>query len=77
MLGEDWRWAEEGELDLEGAQAIWKLLVVQAGRRTTWRGTAPMYVSGYLFSAIAVDPDTAALNVEAILHHVTRRTRTV
>ena len=24
--GEDWRWAEEGELDVEGQQAVWKLL---------------------------------------------------
>jgi putative aldouronate transport system substrate-binding protein len=73
VLGEDWRWAEEGELDLEGRQAIWKLLVVHADpTNTSWQGTAPMYVSEYLFSAIAVDPNTASLNVEAILHHETK-----
>ena len=31
-----------------------------------------MYVSDYLFAAIAVDPTTADLNVEAILHNETK-----
>ena len=71
--GEDWRWAEEGELDVEGRQAVWKLLnaSVEPGNHS-WAGTAPMYVSDYLFSTIAVDPDTADFNFEALLHSETK-----
>ena len=71
--GEDWRWAEEGERDVEGRQAVWKLLNAEIGPGNhSWAGTAPMYVSDYLFSSIVVDPSTADFNFEALLHNETK-----
>jgi putative aldouronate transport system substrate-binding protein len=71
--GEDWRWAEEGELDVEGQQAVWKLLNASVEPSNhSWAGTGPMYVSAHLFSSIAVDPNTVDYDFEALLHTETK-----
>lgn len=71
-LDEDWRWALEGEIDVEGEQALWKLLVIHEDpTNQSWQGTGPMYMSRHMFSGIAVDPEAIDLNLEKILHDAT------
>ena len=71
-LDEDWRWALEGEIDVEGEQALWKLLVIHdQPTNQSWQGTGPMYMSRHMFSGIAVDPEAIDLNLEKILHDAT------
>lgn len=71
-LDEDWRWALEGEIDVEGEQALWKLLVIHAEpTNQSWQGTGPMYMSRHMFSSIAVDPEAIDLNLEKVLHDAT------
>jgi putative aldouronate transport system substrate-binding protein len=71
-LDEDWRWALEGEIDVEGEQALWKLLVIhEEPTNQSWQGTGPMYMSRHMFSSIAVDPEAIDLNLEKVLHDAT------
>ena len=71
-LDEDWRWALEGEIDVEGEQALWKLLVIHdQPTNQSWQGTGPMYMSRHMFSGIAVDPEAIDLNLEKVLHDAT------
>ena len=49
VLGEDWRWAEEGELSVAGTQALWKLLTESVGPTDrTWGGVGPAYWSSFM-----------------------------
>ena len=41
VLGEDWRWAEEGETDFNGEQAVWKILRGSPASRPTMPGREP------------------------------------
>jgi putative aldouronate transport system substrate-binding protein len=71
-LDEDWRWALEGEIDVEGEQALWKLLVIHEDpTNQSWQGTGPLYFSRHMFSSIAVDPEAIDLNLEKVLHDAT------
>jgi putative aldouronate transport system substrate-binding protein len=71
-LDEDWRWALEGEIDVLGGQALWKLLVIHdQPTNQSWQGTGPLYFSRRMFSGIAVDPEAIDLNLEKILHDAT------
>jgi len=71
-LDEDWRWALEGEIDVVGGQALWKLLVIHdQPTNQSWQGTGPLYFSRRMFSGIAVDPEAIDLNLEKILHDAT------
>ncbi len=71
-LDEDWRWALEGEIDVEGEQALWKLLVIHSEpTNQSWQGTGPLYMSRHMFSSIAVDPEAMDLNLEKVLHDAT------
>ena len=47
VLGEDWRWAEEGETDYNGEQAAWKILRLFTDEPTdhAWQGTGPKFIS--------------------------------
>jgi putative aldouronate transport system substrate-binding protein len=69
VLGEDWRWAEEGELGVDGQQALWTPLVVYDGpNNRTWGGVGPMYISGFMSVAATVDPETSATDIGYLLH---------
>lgn len=69
LPGEDWSWAEEGELDLEGRQAVWKPLVIFTGpTNRTWGGVGPMYISNYLAMSAGVDQSTADTDLGYLLH---------
>ena len=68
VLGEDWRWAEEGELSVEGKQALWKLLAESVGPNDrTWGGVGPAYWSSFMGNGVAADPATAATNIDYLL----------
>jgi putative aldouronate transport system substrate-binding protein len=71
-LDQDWRWALEGEVDVLGGQALWKLLVIHdQPTNQSWQGTGPIYFSRRMFSGIAIDPAAIDLNLEKILHDTT------
>jgi putative aldouronate transport system substrate-binding protein len=63
VLGEDWRWAEEGETDYNGEQAVWKILRLFTDEPTdhAWQGTGPKFISRSLWDSQAVDPDSIDL----------------
>lgn len=68
-LDQDWRWAEEGEIDVVGGQALWKLLVIhEEPTNQSWQGTGPLCITQRMFSGIAIDPEAIDLNLEKILH---------
>lgn len=72
ILDEDWRWALEGEIDVEGEQALWKLLVIHSEpTNQSWAGTGPICMSRHMFSSIAVDLEAIDLNLEKVLHDAT------
>ncbi|MGH2560885.1 MAG: extracellular solute-binding protein [Thermomicrobiales bacterium] len=73
VLDQEWRWALEGEIDVKGDQAIWKLLIVHTEpSNVSWAGTGPMYMSQNLFNGIAIDETARDLNVESILYNATK-----
>lgn len=58
-LGVDWRWAEEGELGINGKQGVWKQLVTwssDAMRNHWWGQFNPSYRSSDFRLAEVVDP---------------------
>jgi putative aldouronate transport system substrate-binding protein len=64
VLGEDWRWAEEGELDVAGRQALWKTLTAFEGpTNRSWAGLNPMHYSAYIDTSAVVDPTTVDSNL--------------
>jgi putative aldouronate transport system substrate-binding protein len=71
VLGEDWRWAEEGETDYNGEQAAWKILRLFTDEPTdhAWQGTGPKFISRSLWESQAVDPDT--IDLEFLLASLT------
>ena len=69
VLDEDWRWAAEGEVDVEGRQAVWTPLTIFTGPNDrSWGGVGPMYISGYLATASTVNPSTADHDLSCLLH---------
>jgi putative aldouronate transport system substrate-binding protein len=59
ILGEDWRWAEEGELGINGKQGVWKQLVTwdsDAMRGHWWDQFAVNYRSSDFRLGEVVDP---------------------
>jgi putative aldouronate transport system substrate-binding protein len=69
VLGEDWRWAEEGELNVGGTQALWKLLAESVGPNDrTWGGVGPAYWSSFMGDGAAIDPETAATDINGLLY---------
>jgi putative aldouronate transport system substrate-binding protein len=69
VWGEDWRWAEDGELSVAGTQALWRLLAEEVGPNDrTWGGVGPAYWSSFMGNGVAVDPDTAATNIDHLLY---------
>jgi putative aldouronate transport system substrate-binding protein len=71
--GEDWRWAEEGELSVEGKQALWKLLAESVGPNDrTWGGVGPAYWSSFMGNGVAVDQETAATNIDYLLYQAAK-----
>ena len=71
VLGEDWRWAEEGERDYNGEQAVWKILRLFTDEPTdhAWQGTGPKFISRSLWNSQAVDPDS--IDLEFLLASLT------
>lgn len=58
-LGVDWRWAEEGEMGINGKQGVWKQLVTwssDAMRNHWWGQFNPMYRSSDFRLGEVVDP---------------------
>ncbi|MGH2557998.1 MAG: extracellular solute-binding protein [Thermomicrobiales bacterium] len=71
--GENWRWAEEGEVGIDGRPAIWKRLSSFAGvQNFCWRPTGPTYRPNWLRLGEAIDPAEADHNLEAILFRETK-----
>lgn len=69
VLGEDWRWAEEGELSASGTQALWKLLTESVGPTDrTWGGVGPGYWSSFMGDGAAIDPETADRDINRLLY---------
>jgi putative aldouronate transport system substrate-binding protein len=61
VLGEDWRWAEEGEIGINGKQGVWKQLVTWASdamRGHWWDQAGVMYRSSDFRLGEVVDPAT-------------------
>ena len=59
-LGTDWRWAEEGELGINGKQGVWKQLVTwssDAMRGHWWGQQNPNYRSSDFRLGEVVDPE--------------------
>ncbi|MGH2562598.1 MAG: extracellular solute-binding protein [Thermomicrobiales bacterium] len=71
--GEHWRWAEEGEVGIDGRPAIWKRLVSFGQLQNyCWRQTGPWLKSNELRLGEAIDPAEADQNLEAILYRETK-----
>jgi putative aldouronate transport system substrate-binding protein len=61
VLGEHWRWAEEGEIGIDGRQGVWKQLVTWASdemRGHWWDQKGPNYRSNDFRLGEVVDPET-------------------
>jgi len=64
--GEHWRWAEAGEMGLNGKPAIWtRLITYGATQNFCWRGSGPFCFTEELHSGQILDPATADHNQEA------------
>jgi putative aldouronate transport system substrate-binding protein len=73
VLGEDWRWAEEGEVNVGGTQALWKLLAEDVGPTDhTWGGVGPAYWSSYMGNGGAIDPATASTSIDGLLYQAAK-----
>jgi putative aldouronate transport system substrate-binding protein len=73
VLGEDWRWAEEGELGIDGKQALWKLLSGYVGPNDrTWGGVGPSYISSFMGNGSVVDPNTSATDIDYLLYEAAK-----
>jgi putative aldouronate transport system substrate-binding protein len=72
VLGEDWRWAEEGETDYNDKQAAWKILHLFTDEPTdhAWQGTGPKFISRSLWDSQAVDRD--GVDLEFLLASLTK-----
>lgn len=71
--GEDWRWAEEGEVNVGGTQALWKLLAESVGPTDrTWGGVGPAYWSSFMGNGGVVDPQTAATSIDGLLYQAAK-----
>ncbi len=72
VLGEDWRWAQEGERDFNGEQAVWDILRGLAGSPTdhAWQGIGPKFTAKALWDSQLVDP--ASIDIEYLLFTMTR-----
>ena len=61
VLGEDWRWAEEGEIGINGKQGVWKQTVTWASdemRGRWWDQNGVQYRSSDYRLSEVVDPAT-------------------
>ncbi len=72
VLGEDWRWAKEGETDFNGEQAVWDIVRGLAGAPTdhAWQGIGPKFTAKALWESQVVDP--ASIDIEFLLFTMTR-----
>jgi putative aldouronate transport system substrate-binding protein len=72
ILGTDWRWAEPGEVGVDGKPAIWKDLGGSFGLTNhAWRQTGPSYRSFALFHGGAVEGEGP--NGEVMLYDMSNK----
>jgi len=72
-LDEQWRWATEDEVGIDGQPAIWKRLVSWDGSQNfCWRQHAPSYRSNTFRLGEATDPADADHSLEPILYRETK-----
>jgi putative aldouronate transport system substrate-binding protein len=71
----DWRWANEGEVGINGEPAIWAGLDSAEGQEsppnTSWGQTGPSFRSNAFRLGEAIDPAEAATHLEVILYNET------
>ena len=71
----DWAWAEEGQLGINGEQAIWRSITDAADLPTQnihWSQSGPQYRSSNYRLSQYVPEDQADANVEVILYELTK-----
>lgn len=70
--GEEWRWAEVGDMGVNGEQAVWERLYNYGQmQNAAWVQNSPFYVPEVVHSGQVLDPETADRNMEAILYRAT------